>query len=311
MCLKIQARRSLYCGKVGKRDWTLRRDTPFNSQDSLGTKFKGKGHLEAFSKKVNLMSEILARPSLRKEHWGNLMTRRVRPQTNEKTQDRGQNYVLFSCGNKGTCASVQKHRRAHVCGWFWSFNAHAEQEGFKLRWNWVSAEIHEPHNCGDGQWRSANERGSTSVRSRSRSVRHSANTRWHACSSITWKTLRRTRMFLRLGQRSKATVDQNGKTNTCTMDNFVQLIEPGLSSSSSSSSASTSRPKDQSNSFGESETSSDPVPTKCQASTRETDADKPWHASPGKPWFSTQKRRDERKRRIQRKAFPIGCSLHR
>ena len=38
---------------------------------ALGTKFKfgkEKGHLEALSKKVNLMSEILARPSLRKEH---------------------------------------------------------------------------------------------------------------------------------------------------------------------------------------------------------------------------------------------------
>ena len=42
-----------------------------NSQDAPGTKFKfgkEKGHLEALSKKVNLMSEILARRSLRKEH---------------------------------------------------------------------------------------------------------------------------------------------------------------------------------------------------------------------------------------------------
>ena len=46
------------------------------------------------------------------------------------------------------------------------------------------------------------------------------------------------------------------------MDNFVPLVVPGLSPSSSSSSAPTSRPKDQSNSSGESETSSDPVTTR-------------------------------------------------
>ena len=40
----------------------------------------------------------------------------------------------------------------------------------------------------------------------------------------------------------------NGKTITCTNDNLVPLVVPGLSSSSSSSWASTSRPKDQFNS---------------------------------------------------------------
>ena len=54
----------------------------------------------------------------------------------------------------------------------------------------------------------------------------------------------------------------NGKTITCIMNNFVPLVVPGLSSSSSSSSASTYRPKDQSNSSGESETSSDPMTTR-------------------------------------------------
>ena len=42
-----------------------------NSQDAIGTKVKfgkEKGHFEVLSKMVNLMSEILARPSLRKEH---------------------------------------------------------------------------------------------------------------------------------------------------------------------------------------------------------------------------------------------------
>ena len=71
---------------------------------------------------------------------------------------------------------------------------------------------------------------------------------------------------------------KNGKTITCTMDNFVPLVVPGLSSSSSSSSASTSRPKDQSNSSGESETSTDPVTTRSDqracGKPMQTDPDK-------------------------------------
>ena len=85
-CLKIQVQRSLFCGNLGKRVWTLRGDTPENSDDALGTKLnsgKKQGNLEALSKKVILMSEILARQSLRKRNtWGNFKTRRVRQQSN-------------------------------------------------------------------------------------------------------------------------------------------------------------------------------------------------------------------------------------
>ena len=42
-----------------------------------------------------------------------------------------------------------------------------------------------PHNGGNGRWRNANKRGSTSIRSRSWSLRDGANTWWHACS---WRT---------------------------------------------------------------------------------------------------------------------------
>ena len=51
---------------------------------------------------------------------------------------------------------------------------------------------------------------------------------------------------------------QNGNIINCTIDNFVSLVVPGLSSSSSSS----SRQKGQSSSSGESEQSSDPVTTR-------------------------------------------------
>ena len=55
---------------------------------------------------------------------------------------------------------------------------------------------------------------------------------------------------------------KNGKTITCTVDNFVPLVVPGLSSSSSSSSASSSRPTDQSKSSGEFKASTDPMTTR-------------------------------------------------
>ena len=71
----------------------------------------------------------------------------------------------------------------------------------------------------------------------------------HGCS-YEWKN----------GETPQLTKD--GKTITCTADNFVPLVVPRLSSSSSSSSASTSRPMDQSNSSSESETTSDPAPTR-------------------------------------------------
>ena len=68
---------------------------------------------------------------------------------------------------------------------------------------------------------------------------------------------------------------KNGKTITCMMKHFELLVAAGLSSSSSSSSDSTSRPEDQSNSSGESETSSDPVTTRSdKGSMLETDADR-------------------------------------
>ena len=95
--------------------------------------------------------------------------------------------------------------------------------------------------CGDySQWRSANKRGSTSVRSRSWSLRDSAITRRNACCSIAWKILRRPWIFLRVGQQSKTTVDPRGKTIVCKTNNFVPLVVPRLSANSGGHSSATS-----------------------------------------------------------------------
>ena len=71
--------------------------------------------------------------------------------------------------------------------------------------NWRHCGNPEPHNGGNYQWESANKRGSTGNCLRSWILRNSAITRRHGCTYVTWKALRRTRIHLSVGQRSKAT----------------------------------------------------------------------------------------------------------
>ena len=104
-------------------------------------------------------------------------------------------------GNAGTL--FKKARGTRIRGRLPSTDAHAEQKGFELGRNGDSAEIR-----GNVRWGSANKRGSTGTCLRSGSLRNSAITRGHACSSITWKAVRRTRIHPWVGQRSKATSDQ-------------------------------------------------------------------------------------------------------
>ena len=61
----------------------------------------------------------------------------------------------------------------------------------------------------------------------------------NACCSIAWKTLRRPRVFLWLGQRSKAAIDQRREDNMCKTDHFVPLVVLGLCANSGSNSSST------------------------------------------------------------------------
>ena len=208
-------------------------------------------------------------PSAPKNTWGNLTTRRVRPQSsmelgekNVQSQGRGQSYVLFSCENKGTGASVHKRRRTYVCGWFGSFNAHAEQAGWKLRWNGHLTEVQKPY---DGSWPQMEKCKQTR--------RHKCMFTISICSSLCNYSKKRQQFYRLVSFAQNTDVHtsgktvklhdwpQNGKTIACIMDNFVPLVVPGLSSSSSSSSASTSRPKDQSQSNGESEALTDPMTT--------------------------------------------------
>ena len=186
------------------------------------------------------MNEILTRLSSRKERLRRSHEKKITSTKN----------ILWS-------SKAQKIER--LC-WFDIFNTNAEQERFKLRCTGYFEKIQKPHNGGDREWRSA--RGSTDVRSRSRSVCHSANTRRNVSSSIAWKALFWTRVFIWVENDETPRLSKNENIIICTMD-FVILVVSGLSSSSSSSSTSTLRVKSQSSSSGESEKSSVPVTTRC------------------------------------------------
>ena len=68
------------------------------------------------------------------------------------TQKRRQRYVLLSCRSLANAGTIfEKARRATVRNRLRSVHAHAEQEG-------NSSKIHEHHNGGNGQWRSAEKR---------------------------------------------------------------------------------------------------------------------------------------------------------
>ena len=72
----------------------------------------------------------------------------------------------------------------------------------------LSENVQNPCSGVDCKWRSAHPRGGTSVRSWLESVRNRATIQGNACSPIARQALRRPRILLWVGQRSKATIDQ-------------------------------------------------------------------------------------------------------
>ena len=196
--LTIQIQRNLFYGKLENWDWTLRRDTPW--------KFSGRTSYQTLNRERKGPSQGVIQKC--EPHERNPCARKFEDRTPEETskqEDRARtaawdlpknvyelkseekNCVLFSCESKiRTGAHLQKSRRSYVCCRFGSSNAHAEQERFKLIWNWYFAKIQKPDDCGDRKWGRANKRGSTSARSRSWFTRDGATTRRNASSSIAW-----------------------------------------------------------------------------------------------------------------------------
>ena len=212
-----------------------------------------KGHFEELSKNVSLMREILARPNLRKEHLRKIQDKKIVPAKQHGTWRKicklkaEDNYVLFSCGNKGADINIKKKTREERM-----FVIDSGASMHMLSKKDLSSEelvhlskVQNLYRGGNGKWRSANKRGCTSVCSRSWPLRDCAITRWNARSLIAWKTLRRPRIFPWVGQRLEPRLTKKGKASTCRVDNHVLLVVPVLSANPGSSTSSTSWKRDQ------------------------------------------------------------------
>ena len=104
------------------------------------------------------------------------------------------------------------------------------KKDFVLRWTGNSAETQKLHSGSDSQWRSANKWGKKGLCSRSWPLRDCAIVTRYACSLNAWKTLRRTRIFIWVGNMS----------TTSRTDNFVPFVFAGVSENSGIASTSSS-----------------------------------------------------------------------
>ena len=180
------------------------------------------------------MSLVPAHKNWGKNTWGNLAPRTMRPwssmELGEKylqTQECENCYVLDFSESQGNARAHSKmSRRARIRSRCRSINAHAEQKNKLTRAGHV-AKIQKP------DWEEQ-----VFVHDLDLFVTN-AITQRNACCSIAWKTLRRPRVFLWLGRRSKAAIDQRREDNMCKTDHFVPLVVLGLCANSGSNSSST------------------------------------------------------------------------
>ena len=97
-------------------------------------------------------------------------------------------------------------------------------------------DIEESDDGDDGQRRGANKRRGNSVCQRFGFIRDSNASRRNTGSSLSRKTLRRSRVYLPLDQWSKTTTHKQWKTHgKCNTANYVPFVVLGLTTSSSSS----------------------------------------------------------------------------
>ena len=136
LCIsRLRYNEFVFCGKLKNWDWTLRRHLKFSG--CTWYKFNSgreKGNLEALSKKVNLMSEILARPG-RRNTWGNLMTSRLFQQCRVEF---GEKICKLKPNMKLRFILLwrrQRHSSAYVYCEFGSFNAQCWARRIELRYN--------------------------------------------------------------------------------------------------------------------------------------------------------------------------------
>ena len=262
-CLETQHQWILFNGNLKNWVWTLRRDTPEILRMQLGQKWilERKWQSGGIIWGCELHERNLCAP--RSEEQPLEETSRQADWTSKAAWNLARNFFKLKPEDKTTFYSLVKApERQYVYCASGSFNAQCWASWLELRYNGHFEKVWNHHVRLTATGDSANQRVNTSFRSWSRSVRNSAITRWNASDSVASWALLKTRIFIWVENSETPQSTPNGKTIICIMDNPVPLVVPVLSSSSSSSSASTSGPKDQSNSSGESETSSDAVATR-------------------------------------------------
>ena len=277
-CLETQHQWILFNGNLKNWVWTLRRDTPEILRMQLVQKWilERKWQSGGIIWGCELHERNLCAPS--SEEQPPEETSRQADWTSKAAWNLARNFLSSSPRTKLRFILLWRRQRDSMFIVHPGASMHNVEQG-DLSWDTMDIlRRSETTMCdfprpGD----SANQRVNTSFRSWSRSVRNSAINRWNASDSVASWALLKTRIFIWVENVETPQSTPNGKTIICIMDNPVPLVVPVLSSSSSSSSASTSGPKDQSNSSGESETSSDAVATRSAKLVC------------GKPWTSTKK----------------------
>ena len=130
--------------------------------------------------------------------------------------------------------------RKRICCRFWSINAHVEQEKPELCRVGKRQGIRKSDDGCYSQRRSANKRRSDRECQRFGFFSDSEASRRYTGRSLTRKTLRRSRIFLRVDHWSETTTPERGRRIKCSTENYVPIVDPGLSTGSSSSATPTS-----------------------------------------------------------------------
>ena len=179
MYLKTQIQWILFYGKLEHWDWTLRRDTPWNSWDASGTK-QNSGKKQAIWRHYPKRWTSWAK-SFRACFWGT---------TPEETS------------RQADCDSKVARNLARKNAQFWGREIYAQIKGY------FAEKLQEPYDATHRDWESAHKRGRTSFCSWFRSVRNSAITRSNA-SEFYW--------FISCAQN--ADIHMSGKRRNSTMTN--------------------------------------------------------------------------------------------
>ena len=209
------------------------------------------------------MSEILARPSLRIEHLGKPQDKKIVPAKQHGTC-RG-NYTSFKSEDQTTFYSPVEIKAPVL------ISKNPEDRLFVVVDSGASMHMPSKKDLSSDEMDTVRRsKNPTTVVTANGEVQRNKEAQVHVHDLdlfVTVQLLDETTAVLSLGKLcseqgysyewidgQEPNFTKNRNIITCTAENFVPLVVPGLSSSSSSSSASTSRPKDQSNYSGESGT---------------------------------------------------------